>query len=71
MAEKEFIGIDDRELDEIIYSPVCTLCTHYQRNKNDHICSAFPYGIPEEIWRGDNDHKKPYPEDHGIQFERV
>lgn len=71
VAEKEFIGIVDRELDEIIYSPVCTLCTHYHRGKEEHTCKAFPYGIPDDIWSGDNEHKRPYAGDNGILFERV
>jgi len=24
-----------------------------------------------EIWTGENDHKKPYKGDHGIQFEKL
>jgi hypothetical protein len=81
VAEKEFIGIDDSEFDEIIYSPVCSLCKHFNwktkikcedmKLLREHKCDAFPDDIPEEIWRGDNDHKKPYSGDHGIQFERV
>lgn len=66
-------AIDDSIFDLVIFSPVCTLCTHYHRGrrKEDHTCDAFPSGIPDEIWKGDNDHKKPYPGDHGIQFEHV
>jgi hypothetical protein len=33
-------------------------------------CEAFPDGIPEEIRRGKNLHLKPYPGDHGVQYER-
>lgn len=32
-------------------------------------CEAFPKGIPEEIARGDVDHRGPYPGDHGIRYE--
>lgn len=81
MTEKEFIGIDDRELDEVIYSPTCLPCKHFHRQNeikfdslkpiHEHKCDAFPDRIPDEIWRGDNDHKKPYTGDHGIQFEHV
>jgi len=31
-------------------------------------CLAFPKGIPDAIWTGKNDHKKPYNGDHDIQF---
>ena len=34
------------------------------------ICAAFPDGIPGEISYGDNLHLRPYPGDHGIQYEK-
>lgn len=71
MENNKITIIDDSILDWIIYSLVCTLCAHYHRGRTDHTCNAFPYAIPDEIWRGDNDYKKPYPGDHGIQFEHV
>ncbi|WP_410507425.1 hypothetical protein RSJ42_11460 [Methanosarcina hadiensis] len=71
MGNHKIIVIDDSILDEPIYSPVCTFCAHHHRGRKDHTCTAFSDTIPDEIWRGDNDHKKPYPGDHGIQFEHV
>lgn len=66
-------GIDDRELDDVIYSPTCLPCKHFNREAYSETgkktCDAFFECIPDEIWRGDNDHKKPYLGDHGIQFE--
>jgi hypothetical protein len=65
-------GLDDRELDTRSISPTCTTCKHLNMDRySDHVCDAFPNGIPDEIWRGGNDHKKPYPGDHGIRFESV
>ena len=33
-------------------------------------CKAFPDGVPREIYSGANDHKKPFPGDNGIQWEK-
>ncbi|ALK06176.1 hypothetical protein SAMN02910340_02083 [Methanosarcina thermophila] len=67
--------IDDRELDKVTYSSICLPCKHFQREAYSETgkktCDAFPDGIPDEIWRGNNDHKKPYPGDHWIQFEHL
>lgn len=65
-----FNGIDDRELDEIQYSPTCVGCKHIKNFGIDHSCKAFRR-IPDEIWEGRNKHRKPYPGDHGIRFEPV
>ena len=35
-------------------------------------CPAFPYGIPEEILNGENDHTKPlWDQKHNIVFEPI
>jgi hypothetical protein len=67
---KSFDG-EDSAYKETILSKVCIFCKHW--NKEDHVnhtCKAFPDGIPYNIWLGENNHKKPYPGDHGIRFEK-
>lgn len=69
MSDDQRIVIDD-EFDLPGISPVCSRCKHL-RSFGGRTCAAFPDGIPSVIWRGDNDHRKPHPGDHGIQFEPV
>jgi hypothetical protein len=53
-----------------IVSDVCNRCQHFTGTWGVRKCDAFK-DIPLPIWEGDNDHTKPYPGDHGIQFEPV
>jgi hypothetical protein len=61
----------DAELAMPSISPVCTWCCHLRDYGVDHQCDAFPNGIPMEIWKGQNDHREPFPGDGGIVFEPI
>lgn len=54
-------------------TPMCILCRHFNgiNDKQEATCGVFPRGIPEPIWIGEHDHRKPYPNDNGIRFEPV
>jgi len=60
------VTIDDRPT----YSLTCSTCEHLT-GPIDKTCEAFPGGIPDRIWNGINDHRKPYPGDGGIRYEKI
>lgn len=50
----------DKDHDIPIFSKVCSYCKHFKvAGAGLRICSAFPEGIPMEIWLGKNLHTKP------------
>jgi hypothetical protein len=46
--------------------PQCVLCRHY---RDDLTCDAYPNGIPKGVIKNQRDHRRPLPDDHGVQFE--
>jgi len=67
-GENGFV-LDDYVSDTFV-SPICTFCRHLEMSGQMR-CAAFPEGIPMAIWNGDNDHRLPYPGDHGVRFEAL
>ena len=47
----------------------CLVCVHSVNGGDRLECPAFPDGIPDEIYMGEFDHRKPAPGDNGIMFE--
>jgi hypothetical protein len=50
--------------------PLCVFCRHYNVGvaPGEPDCAAFAE-IPDPIFRGDFDHRQPFPGDKGIRFE--
>jgi hypothetical protein len=45
----------------------CATCAHWSRD-NAKVCAAYPQGIPLIIVTNEVSHKKPLPNDNGIQW---
>lgn len=50
--------------------PICLSCRHLdlEAMPDAEQCTAFPSGIPRQIWENEHDHRDPYPGDSGIRF---
>lgn len=58
----------DKDEPKMRYSDICNYCKNLTDGEA-RTCRAFPKGIPEAIWVGDNDHTSSYEGDHDILFE--
>lgn len=47
--------------------PICMVCRHL--NSEGMTCTAYTTKIPDAILRSEVDHRRPYKDDNGIQFE--
>ena len=50
-----------------VRASLCMTCVHTVKGPT---CEAFPAGIPQPFLNGSAEHRKPYPGDHGIQYEK-
>lgn len=54
----------------LLATPICTLCKHFRDVVFAHAtCDAYPDGIPPAVLSWEQDHRIPFPGDHGILFE--
>jgi hypothetical protein len=66
------IQLDGKDFYMGFFSDVCSSCKHqYDVIEKGRTCKAFPEGIPDEIWLGENKHLKPLPDQkNDIVFEK-
>ena len=63
---------EDSRSDHIAFMKLecnCFQCKHL--HPDERTCDAYPNGIPSMLLYLDEIHQKPFPGDHGIQFEPI
>jgi hypothetical protein len=63
---KEFQELERRYAEDLFGELQCMSCKH---DHGDGSCDAFK-SIPFDILTGRHDHRKPYPGDNGILYEK-
>ena len=56
-----------------IAMPICIGCSHYDRTAPGPgiRCTAFPCGVPDEIFESRTDHRRSFEGDQGIVFDPI
>lgn len=52
-------------------TPQCLYCARFQSPLDgapEQTCTAFPDGIPDDIWSNEVDHRQPHEGDHGLRW---
>ncbi len=69
MEKEKYVVFDEDPYQNMVFSSVCWNCSRFNGyTSHGPMCSAFPEGIPPEIWLAKHDHRTPYPGDHGLTF---
>ncbi len=70
---QELLASYTKLTNDYITSPICSSCVYLNKNfevGKPRSCLAFTK-IPDEIWKGYNDHRQPYHDDNVIVFKSV
>ena len=53
-------------------TPYCATCSRFDKLDFDKpSCEAYPVKIPDKIFLERFDHRKPFPGDNGIRYEKA
>ena len=58
------IKLDDTEANKMLYSEQCHFCKHLKDGEKQ-ICSAFPNGVPKDLWSNFTKHDHILPNQNG------